>query len=109
MEEEDGYNRLGTYERTAEIQLQQLHIRLSYHDWLVFQKIVDSFPKQATDAFEKRIPVNVDHQLNQLTSLGDCRFSFMNYVMTNNDHRWRCFCRFRFKRSLDYFLQANIY
>ena len=58
---------LGTYERTAEIQLQQLHIRLSYQDWLVFQKIVDSFPKQANEAFEKRNPVNVDHQLNQLT------------------------------------------
>ena len=77
IEEEDGYHRLGSYERTAEIQLQQLHVRLSYHDWLVFQKIVDSFPKQATDAFEKRNPVNVDHQLNQLTSLGfqpeECR------------------------------------
>ena len=85
MEEEDGYNRLGTYERTAEIQLQQLHIRLSYHDWLVFQKIVDSFPKQATDAFEKRNPVNVDHQLNQLTSLGDCRFSFTNWKVMITD------------------------
>ena len=80
VEEEDGYHRLGSYERTAEIQLQQLHVRLSYHDWLVFQKIVGTFPKQATDAFEKRNnpgPVNVNPQLNQLTSLGfppeDCR------------------------------------
>ena len=33
--------------RTAEIQLQQLNIRLSYYDWLMFQAIIESFPRQA--------------------------------------------------------------
>lgn len=34
-------------ERTAEIQLQQLNVRLSYHDWLMFRAILNSFPEQA--------------------------------------------------------------
>jgi hypothetical protein len=33
--------------RTAEVQLQQLNIRLSYYDWLMFQAIMESFPRQA--------------------------------------------------------------
>ena len=33
--------------RTAEIQLQQLNVRLSYYDWLMFQAIMESFPRQA--------------------------------------------------------------
>lgn len=33
--------------RTAEVQLQQLNIRLSYLDWLMIQAIVESFPVQA--------------------------------------------------------------
>ena len=41
-------------ERTAEIQLQQLNLRLSYHDWLMFKVILDSFPKQARDAMYAR-------------------------------------------------------
>ena len=32
-------------DRTAEIQLQQLNIRLSYHDWIMFRAILDSFPR----------------------------------------------------------------
>ena len=32
-------------DRTAEIQLQQLNVRLSYHDWIMFRAILDSFPR----------------------------------------------------------------
>lgn len=82
VEKEDGYHRLGTYERTAEIQLQQLNVRISYQDWLVFQKIMDSFPKQAHDAFQGRGGEGpVDKDLGQLISLGfrpnDCREALM--------------------------------
>lgn len=40
--------------RTAEIQLQQLNIRLSYYDWLMFQAIMESFPRQARQGIESR-------------------------------------------------------
>ena len=40
--------------RNVEIQLQQLNIRLSYHDWLMFQKIIESFPRQAREAFSNQ-------------------------------------------------------
>ena len=33
-------------ERTAEVQLQQLNVRLSYHDTLMFRAILASFPRQ---------------------------------------------------------------
>ena len=84
---------LGTYERTAEIQLQQLNVRLSYHDWLMFQTILESFPRQAQEAFSGRSsgdntdktddsddnlePVNIEQQVSKLVDLGfsrqDCR------------------------------------
>lgn len=75
-------------ERTAEVQLQQINIRLSYNDWLMFTAIMDSFPKQAREAIygmqESRKkgsfndestelsdePINVQLQINQLTNLG---------------------------------------
>ena len=81
---------LGTYERTAEIQLQQLNVRLSYHDWLMFQTILESFPRQAQEAFSGRgaaaiddpkkadtEAVNIEQQVSKLADLGfskqDCR------------------------------------
>ena len=76
VDQNDGYNQLGTYERTAEIQLQQLNVRLSYNDWLVFHKILNSFPHQASAAVRNRPghqqapPVNIDHQLQTLMDLG---------------------------------------
>ena len=68
----DGYNQLGTYERTAEIQLQQLNVRLSHNDWLVFHKILNSFPHQASNAAAAIGKTNVaDHQLlGKLMDLG---------------------------------------
>jgi vacuolar protein sorting-associated protein 13D len=77
--------------RTAEIQLQQLNVRLSYHDWLMFRAILDSFPGQIRDAIYGRseekaresrpeaslitedassVPTNVKAQIVQLMSLG---------------------------------------
>ncbi len=70
-------------ERTAEIQLQQLNIRLSYHDWLMFSAILDSFPRQAREAFYGRggekppgggppgEPTNIQGQISQLEALGN--------------------------------------
>ena len=85
---------MGTYERTAEIQLQQLNVRFSYHDWQMFQRVLDSFPRQARDAFQSRWgtemtknddqkelhnPTNIDMQIKQLMDLGfskeDCQKS----------------------------------
>ena len=82
----DAYNQLGTYERTAEIQLQQLNVRLSHNDWVVFHKILNSFPHQASNAaaaignsskssgaISSKInhPTNIDHQLlGKLMDLG---------------------------------------
>ncbi len=73
-------------ERTVEIQLQQLNIRLSYHDWLMFRVILDSFPRQAREALygrdqreqDERMdvdkePTNVVSQVQQLESLGFSR------------------------------------
>jgi vacuolar protein sorting-associated protein 13D len=86
VDRQDGYNLLGTYERTAEVQLQQLNIRLSYHDWQMFQKILKSFPRQAQEAFQSRggqheqqkhdsslddvSPANFEQQLFKLIDLG---------------------------------------
>ena len=41
-------------ERTAEVQLQQLNVRLSYHDTLMFRAILASFPRQARQAMSGR-------------------------------------------------------
>ncbi|TRY62990.1 hypothetical protein TCAL_03981 [Tigriopus californicus] len=73
-------------ERTAEVHLQQINIRLSYNDWLMFMAIMDSFPKQAREAIygkqESRRdgsndtepffhePMNVQSQIHQLANLG---------------------------------------
>jgi len=69
-------------ERIADLQLQQLNIRLSYHDAIMFRHIMNSLPKQAQDALagtgqgEKEgmelqlEPANVRTQIEQLTSLG---------------------------------------
>ena len=95
VDKKDTYNLLGTYERTAEIQLQQLNVRFSYHDWKMFQKVLDSFPRQARDALQGRFgnevsenigegddakpdnPTNIDMQIRQLMDLGfgkaDCQ------------------------------------
>lgn len=89
---------MGTYERTAEIQLQQLNVRFSYHDWQMFQRVLDSFPRQAREAFQSRWgtdemttknddqkdrphnpATNIDMQIKQLMDLGfskeDCQKS----------------------------------
>ena len=42
--------------RMVEIQLQQLNVRLSYHDWLMFQTILESFPRQAREALSNKQP-----------------------------------------------------
>ena len=75
-------------ERVAEIQLQQLNIRLSYHDAIMFKHILDSLPNQARDAMagssstnqtqeDDQEPANVRVQLDQLAALGfhrsDCQ------------------------------------
>ncbi|XP_071747088.1 intermembrane lipid transfer protein VPS13D [Lepeophtheirus salmonis] len=39
-------------ERCLEIHLQQLNVRLSYHDWIIIQFILKLFPEQAKAAFE---------------------------------------------------------
>ena len=71
VDQNDGYNQLGTYERTAEIQLQQLNVRLSYNDWLVFHKILNSFPHQTSGlSSRKNNPTNIDNQLQKLMDLG---------------------------------------
>ena len=70
-------------ERIADIQLQQLNIRLSYHDAIMFRHILNSLPKQAQEALagsaETRVedadfhleqPANVQSQIDQLASLG---------------------------------------
>ena len=68
-------------ERILEIQLQQLNVRLSYHDAIMFKHILNSFPKQAQDALsgakEKNEseeatlePANVRALVEQLSSLG---------------------------------------
>ena len=70
-------------ERVAEVQLQQLNIRLSYHDAIMFRHILDSLPKQAQEALsgaaenktesnvkEVMEPANVRAQMEQLASLG---------------------------------------
>ena len=70
-------------ERVAEIQLQQLNIRLSYHDAIMFRHILNSLPKQAQEALsgvaEKEeeseetdllVAANVRAQMSQLASLG---------------------------------------
>ena len=85
--------------RLVEVQLQQLNIRLSYHDWLMFQTILESFPRQAREALSKKgavdkttmaadetlklikhnssPPMNIRTQISKLTALGfsrrDCR------------------------------------
>ena len=46
-----------TPKRTVEIQLQQLNVRLSYHDWLMFQTILESFPRQAREALSNNPPL----------------------------------------------------
>ena len=88
---QDDYNRLGAYERTAEIQLQQLSLRFSYQDWQVFDQIFRSFPRQAHQAWSRRgqnaqdkddeneitMPANADQAIQILLALGfkieDCR------------------------------------
>ena len=40
--------------RIVEIQLQQLNIRLSYNDWLMFHTILESFPRQARQALSTK-------------------------------------------------------
>jgi vacuolar protein sorting-associated protein 13D len=90
-------------ERTAEIQLQQLNIRLSYHDWLMFRAILDSFPRQAREAMygkkeversaaespARDVPINVQAQISQLLALGfsrdDCLFSLTECHGNVND------------------------
>merc|ERR1719232_1634655 len=70
-------------ERIAEIQLQQLNVRLSYHDAIMFKHILNSLPKQAQDALsgaqdnhenndddEGIEPANVRALVQQLTCLG---------------------------------------
>ena len=78
----------------AEVQLQQLNIRLSYHDWIMFQTILESFPKQANKAMSAGgggghhqgqtggpsvDPVNIRGQVGQLMALGfsrpDCQLA----------------------------------
>ncbi len=70
VKNDDAYNSLGAYERSAEIQLQQLNVRLSYRDWLVFRKILDSIPSQAGTSNEPQLQ-------QQLVTLGfsqeDCQ------------------------------------
>ena len=72
-------------ERVADIQLQQLNIRLSYHDAIMFRHILNSLPKQAQDALagsseanpadaeQSQEPANVRAQVDQLTALGFTR------------------------------------
>ena len=64
-------------ERTVEVQLQQLNVRLSYHDWIMFQTILESFPRQANQAMAAKStgesPVNIRGQITQLLSLGFSR------------------------------------
>ena len=78
--------------RVVEVQLQQLNIRLSYHDWLMFQTILESFPRQAREALSKNQnpakssnqyyetkqhclipPMNTQTQISKLTALGFSR------------------------------------
>ena len=95
VDQNDGYNQLGTYERTAEIQLQQLNVRLSFNDWLVFHKILNSFPHQASAAVRNRAsshhqqalplpPANIDHQLQTLMDLGFQRDACENALKVCN-------------------------
>ena len=78
----------GGVERSAEVQLQQLNVRLSYHDTLMFRAILASFPGQARQAMSGReevqesgreksppptVPSNVQAQISQLTALGFSR------------------------------------
>ncbi len=91
-------------ERTAEIQLQQLNIRLSYHDWLMFKAILDSFPRQAREAMygkeeversaespqrDPPPPSNVQAQVSQLAAMGfsrsDCHFALTECKGNVND------------------------
>ena len=76
-------------ERVAEIQLQQLNVRLSYHDAIMFKQILNSLPKQAQEAMSGTLdkdenieiehlePANVRALVEQLELLGfeqdDCR------------------------------------
>ena len=68
-------------ERILEIQLQQLNVRLSYHDAIMFKHILNSLPKQAQEALsgaredqeeggDSLEPANVRAQVEQLSSLG---------------------------------------
>ena len=47
-------------ERIAEIQLQQLNVRLSYHDAIMFKHILNSLPKQAQEALSGANDDNTD-------------------------------------------------
>ena len=73
----------GDIKRILDIQLQQLNVRLSYHDAIMFKHILNSLPKQAQEALsgakeeneaEERCdiqePANVRALVEQLTSLG---------------------------------------
>ena len=82
-------------DRTAEVQLQQLNLRLSYHDWIMFQTILESFPRQANRAManssggqqqnnkaagsDSGPPANIRGQVGQLMALGftkdDCQLA----------------------------------
>ena len=46
------------WSRTAEIQLQQLNVRLSYYDALMFQAILESFPRQARQGYFRSVMFN---------------------------------------------------
>jgi len=81
-------------ERIADVQLQQLNIRLSYHDAIMFRHILNSLPKQAQEALAGSAeikkedgdlqlePANVRSQIEQLASLGfskqDCLMALQN-------------------------------
>ena len=75
-------------DRTAEIVLQQLNIRLSYRDWLMFKFILESFPKQfqinEKAEKEEKIPANVQTQINQLVNLGFKKEDCIRAIESNN-------------------------
>ena len=80
-------------ERIADVQLQQLTVRLSYHDAIMFRHLLNSLPKQVHDALAgseqkneddtyANEPANVRSQIERLSSLGfsksDCYDALLN-------------------------------
>lgn len=69
------------FPKASSLFLLQLNIRLSYHDWIMFSAILESFPRQAREAIYGRespdpdqqqssVPTNVQVKIGQLQALG---------------------------------------